>query len=161
MVASSKLKQTHHSSLLLPLRPSYQLHLPRPYYKDAPSAPLPSRVVKNWKCWTPPSVATRFSPSTLVPCPPRITLAGILHECKRPAAYRHHADKVDPVREAVVAGMPTVPKRLRHFQGKRARNKRKLNFPVPKNRPSDVVERGKSPLSLLKLSPSLVYITSG
>ena len=153
VVASPKLKQCQTSSLHLPLRASHQLHLSQPYYKDAPSVPLPSRVSSSWNCWTPRSVTSKYSPSAGVPCPPRITLAGILRDQKSPNASRRHADRVVPSREAVVATLPPVPKRPRHFQGKRARNKRPLHFPVPANRPYEVVQHGK-----LQRSPIRVFI---
>ena len=143
MVAPSKIKQQVPSSLHLLPRAPYQLHMPSPYYHAAPSKPLPERLMGHWQCWTPCSVNQRFPATKLAPCPPRITLAGILQASKRSDALRRHVADLDPCRERLIKSFPVPPKQSRHFFGKHAKNKRKLQFPVPSDRPTKLVEEGK------------------
>ena len=122
--------------------------MPSPYYHAAPSKPLPERLMGHWQCWTPCSVNQRFPATELAPCPPRITLAGILQASKRSDTQRRHVADLDPCRERLIKSLAATPKQPRHFCGKRAKNKRKLKFPVPVDRPAKLVEEGKRLLSL-------------
>ena len=143
MVAPPKIKHTVNTSLHLLPRAAHQLHMSPPYYHEAQSSSLPARIAANWKCWAPCSATKWFAPHELVPCPPRITLAGLLQERKRHPVPPRHSDKVHRDRENLVASLQEPPKQSRHFSGKRARNKRRLQFPVPANRPANIVKEGK------------------
>ena len=156
VVAPSKIKQTVPSSLhLLPRAPS-QLHMSSPYNKAAPSSNLPARRTGHWQCWTPGSVTQRFTVHELAPCPPRITLAGLFQASKRSPVPRRHGDNLDPCRERLIKNLAVTPKQPRHFCGKRAKNKRKLHFPVPVDRPPKLVEEGKQ---LLLFRPYVQFLS--
>ena len=151
MVAPPKIKQTVTPSLHLVPRAASQLHMPPPYYKSAPSSSLPERVTTTTQCWVPSAPRRQFKCHELVPCPPRITLAGILQERKRAPVPIRHCEKIDQNREHLVNSLASISKQPRHFCGKRAKNKRKLQFPVPVGRPAKLIEEGK-------LSPSIMNV---
>ena len=105
------------------------------YFKDSTAPSLPARASAQYKCWAPVPSHHLWPKHGNVPCPPRITLAGVLESQAKNHAQRSRTSlapfKNPRLTKKHIATIPAQPIPAHRQEGPRAQNKRPLQFPRP------------------------------